>query len=58
MANLYCLFDHHLVATIMGNRRNWVRGVVKPRLTPRAAMAGTLAIDGNDIPSIDKEAKR
>jgi hypothetical protein len=62
MANLYCLLDHHsialLVATIRGNKRTWVGGVVRPRPTARIAMAATLPIDGNDILPIDEEVRR
>jgi hypothetical protein len=62
MANLYCLLDHHsiplLVATIRGNKRNWVGGVVRLRLTVRTTMAKTLPINGNNILPIDEEIRR
>jgi hypothetical protein len=54
-----------LVTTIMGNKKNRVGGVVRPR--PRGILArnfkelpcmvATLLTDGNDIPPIDREAK-
>ncbi len=70
MVDFYCLLVHHsialLVTTIMGIKKNQVGGVVRPR--PWGILAGnskelpctvtTLLIDGNDIPPIDKEAKR
>ncbi len=62
MANLYCLLDHHsialLVATIRGNKRNWVGGVVRPRPIARTAKATTLPTNGNDILPIDEETRR
>jgi hypothetical protein len=62
MANLYCLLDHHsialLIATIRGNKRNSVGGVVRPRPIARTTMVTTLLTNDNNILPIDGEVKR
>jgi hypothetical protein len=47
-----------LFITVMGNKRNWVEVVVRPRLIVRATMATALPTNGNNIPPINREVKR
>jgi len=42
----------------MRNKRNRVGGVVRPGLVVRTTMVITLPTNGNNIPPIDKAAKR
>jgi len=51
-------FNYTVICYIMCNKRNRVGGVVRPGLAVRTTMAITFPTDGNNIPPIDKEARR
>ncbi len=51
-------FNYIVICYIMRNKRNRVGGVVRPGLVVRTTMVITLPTNGNNIPPIDKAAKR